>query len=1128
MTDEPQSTPPPGSPDPGYARVRDFLLYGLSLPERTLRSASGILGGTLRESASLLIPQAFRSSKTYSVMVQQMLDFLAQDVGGVEQPKDPNAPGKVENFVARKAVGNFVEMAALATLHLSPMMLLAVVSDVAYGSKTYLKELAGDLKRHKVIAEDSTIDSLDDLLGAVASASATASGAIDTPPVSVSGLKQTIDQTRSAIAKLDPTKVIPQAEIKRLWDDIHQAAANQGVNPLAISAAMTLFALGKIAAMGRGALSTVTSAGVLFDRHVIEHYRAGLTNIWKKGLYAALRETSKPYIEAVWNNFSSQRETITEGLVSGKLLAQAWRVAHRWLGREKGSELISGSQKSVLTPSSEERQRVVLDIEGMHCAGCVGRVEKALAGVPGVVQARVNLVTHQAGVEIEAGRATGQELAAAVRGAGYSATVLDAAQEPGASPFEREAREAAGWLRRFVVGGVLLLPILWLTYLAPWTDLMRVAWQFVLATPLQFYVGGPYLLGAWRGLRRGAANMDTLIALGTGAAYLAGVWTVISCQLSVVRSQVPTDNRQLTTDNRHMYFADAAMILTFISLGKFLETKARGRASQAIRKLLDLSPPEATVLRDGRPERVGVGAVPAGETILVRPGEKIPLDSKVLAGASSVDQSWLTGESIPVDKQPGDEVFAGTINLQGSLTAEVLRPAARSALAQVIELVRRTQESKTDVGRLADRVVARFVPVVLAIAAATLLIWGLAGGDWPTAFECTVAVLVIACPCALGLATPTAVLVASGRGAETGILIKDAHALELAAQVDTIVLDKTGTVTLGRPVVTAVEPAEGVSAEELLSTAAAAEQLSQHPLGAAVVQEARARGLEIPPADSLETIPGQGIRVRRGDVTILVGNEKLMRQLSVDSCQLSDSSCQLSVDSWQLEPGDRQPTTDNRQLPTTDNRQLPTTDNRQLLVAADGKFLGRIAVADQVAPHSGEAIAQLKSLGLDVQLLSGDNRTTVESVARQVGIDHVIAEVLPDEKQAVVRRLQESGHKVAMVGDGINDAPALAAADLGVAIGSGADVAIESAQIVLVSQDLRGLVRALALSRAALRTIRQNLASSLVYNVLLIPAAAGVFIPLWGFHVPPAAAAAAMALSSVSVVTNSLLLRRRG
>jgi hypothetical protein len=343
MADQPQSTPPSGTPDPGYARVRDFLLYGLSLPERALRSASGVLGGTLRESASLLVPQAFRSSRTYSVMVQQMLDFMAEDVGGVERPMDPNAPQKVENFVARKAVGNFVEMAALATLHLSPMMLLAVVSDVAYGSKTYLKELAADLKRQKVIAEDSTIDSLDDLLGAVASASATASGAIDTPPVSIGGLKQTIQQTRAALAKLDPTKVIPQAEIKRLWDDIHQAAANQGVNPLAISGAMTLYALGKVAAVGRGALSTVTSAGVLLDRHVIEHYRAGLKNIWQKGLYAALRETSKPYIKAVWRNFSSRRETLTERLVSGRLLAEAWRAV------KKGVRTIFCRRKGVRT-----------------------------------------------------------------------------------------------------------------------------------------------------------------------------------------------------------------------------------------------------------------------------------------------------------------------------------------------------------------------------------------------------------------------------------------------------------------------------------------------------------------------------------------------------------------------------------------------------------------------------------------------------------------------------------------------------------------------------------------------------------------------------------------------------------
>ena len=383
------------------------------------------------------------------------------------------------------------------------------------------------------------------------------------------------------------------------------------------------------------------------------------------------------------------------------------------------------------------------------------------------------------------------------------------------------------------------------------------------------------------------------------------------------------------------------------------------------------------------------------------------------------------------------------------------------------------------------------------------------------------AVLVVACPCALGLATPTAVLVASGRGAENGILIKDAHALEVAAQIDTVVLDKTGTVTLGRPKVTAVEPAAGVSPEELLTTAAAAEQLSQHPLAAAVVQEATARGLDIPQADSLETVPGQGVRARRGDLTILVGNEQLMASEGVGSLFPVEADI-----TGPLMPSAR----DGKKTPdplAAAAESLRENGQTPLFVAAGGRLLGLVAVADPVAPHSREAIAQLKSLGLDVQLLSGDHRATVESVARQVGIEGVLAEVLPHQKQAVVRRLQESGRRVAMVGDGINDAPALAAADLGVAIGSGADVAIEAAQIVLVAPDLRGLVRALALSRVTLRTIRQNLGWALLYNLLLIPAAAGVFIPLFGFHVPPAAAAAAMAASSVSVVTNSLLLRRR-
>ncbi|MGQ9575039.1 MAG: heavy metal translocating P-type ATPase [Thermoguttaceae bacterium] len=741
------------------------------------------------------------------------------------------------------------------------------------------------------------------------------------------------------------------------------------------------------------------------------------------------------------------------------------------------------------SPAEKHFQHVVLEIGGMHCAACVARVEKGLTAVPGVRQARVNLVTHQASVRFDPSAASVEELVAAVRAVGYSAAVLSGTPRIGQALFEREAREAAGWRGRLWVSAALLLPLVWLTWLAELGELTRMAWQFALATPVQFYVGWPYLVGAWRGLRHRAANMDTLIALGTGVAYLAGVWTLVRHALGLHGGHAPMSA---------MYFADAAMILTFVSLGKFLEAKAKGRASQAIRNLLDLSPPEATVLEDGQPRRLPVEGVPVGSIILVRPGEKVPLDARVFSGTSSVDQSWLTGESTPMDKQPGDELFAGTINLQGALTAEVLRPATGSTLAQVIELVGRAQQSKTHLGQLADRVVARFVPGVLAVAAAAFVVWGLGAGQWDTALQCAVAVLVVACPCALGLATPTAVLVASGRAAENGILVKDARAFELAAQVDTVVLDKTGTLTLGRPALTAIVPAEPATPEQLLRYAAAAERLSQHPFSEAIVQQAQARGIQVPQADRLETIAGQGIRAELDGLVILVGNERLMESAGVDSTGVGAAIGGL--------------------------RQRGQTP---LLVAAGGRLLGALGLADAVAPHSREAIGGLKSLGLEVRLVSGDHRAAAEAVAQQLGIDSVIAEVLPDQKHAVVRRLQQSGRKVAMVGDGINDAPALAAADLGVAIGSGADVAIQSAQIVLAGRDLRGVVRAIGLSRTTLRTIRQNLAWALGYNVLLIPAAAGLLIPIAGLHVPPPAAAAAMAASSVSVVANSLLLRVR-
>jgi Cu+-exporting ATPase len=737
-------------------------------------------------------------------------------------------------------------------------------------------------------------------------------------------------------------------------------------------------------------------------------------------------------------------------------------------------------------------EHTLLEIEGMHCASCVSRVEQSLHRVPGVVEARVNLVTNQASVDYDPGQTTPATLAIAVEQGGYRARVASAEQQDlGSDLGQRQMRDAVAWRHRLLAGIVLLVPLLAITHLAGhWAAL---GWcQLALATPLQFYVGWPYLAGAWQRLRHGAADMDTLIALGTGTAYLAGLAGLLN---------VHDLSLSLAVDHAaggSMYFADAGMILTFITLGKFLEVKAKGRASEAIRRLLDLSSPEATVICDGRPQRVPIAAVMVGETMLVRPGEKVPLDARVVSGSSSVDQAWLTGESIPVDKQPGDEILAGTINGAAALTAEVLRPAGKTTLAQVIELVRRAQESKTNVGRLADRVVAWFVPVVLLIAALTLLTWGLAARNWSTGLASAVAVLVVACPCALGLATPTAVLVGSGRGAECGILIKDAAALELAARLTTVMLDKTGTVTRGKPQVMAVIPAEGLTEVQLLASAAAIEHLSQHPLGAAIVAEAESRQIDIGRAESLEVVPGGGVRAQRDGRVSLIGNPRLLESAGLDL-----SPIVATVDA------------------------LRRRGQTPVIVAEDHRLLGIIALADPVAPHSRDAVSQLRSLGLDVYLLSGDHRVTVEAVAAEVGIEHVVAEVLPSEKQAVVRRLQQEGRVVAMVGDGINDAPALAAADLGIAIGTGSDVAIEAADVVLMGRDLRAVGQAIVLSRATLRTIRQNLAWAFVYNVILLPFAAGLFVPWTGMRLPAAAAAAAMALSSVSVVANSLLLRRR-
>jgi heavy metal translocating P-type ATPase len=721
--------------------------------------------------------------------------------------------------------------------------------------------------------------------------------------------------------------------------------------------------------------------------------------------------------------------------------------------------------------------RVLLDVNGMHCAGCVASVQNALRSTPGVVNASVNFGLEQATVELDESIVAPQQLIDAVVRAGYEATMTTSNSFE--SFDEREATELTLWRRRMIVAVALLVPLVGLGLIGL-ANGSSLAWlQFALATPIQLYVGWPYFQGAWRRLAHRSANMDTLVALGTGTAFVAGVF-------------------ELLVHSRGMMFVDAGMILAFITCGRYLEAKAKGRASKAIRKLVELSPVEAMVERDGTLETTQANEVTPGETIVVRAGERVPLDSVVVSGYGGVDESWLTGESLPVEKQAGDKLFAGTINGDGTLKANVIATSGESALARVVDLVRRAQESKPQIQGLADRVVAWFVPVVLFVTFLTLVGWGVAA-DWTMGISCAVAVLVVACPCALGLATPTAILVASGRGAENGILIKDARVLELGGQLTTIVLDKTGTITLGRPRVVERELAEAVAEKALLSAAASAEQLSSHPLGQAVLDFAREREITPAAGEQLRVWPGEGIEAVVDERQVFVGNEDLLQRASVTVAEASYAAI------------DRQ-------------RELGRT---ALLVAAEGRYLGAIYVEDEIPDSSAEAVGALKQFGLRVLMLTGDKRVTAEAVAKRTGVDEVIAEVLPDEKEQVIRRLQSEGETVAMVGDGINDAPALTTAELGIAIGSGADVAIESADVVLMHLDLLAVPRAIGLARATLRTIRQNLGWAFGYNLALIPLATGMFIPMLGLRVPPPLAAAAMALSSISVVTNSLLLRTR-
>ena len=737
-------------------------------------------------------------------------------------------------------------------------------------------------------------------------------------------------------------------------------------------------------------------------------------------------------------------------------------------------------------------QRLVhrLSIGGMSCAGCVASVERALRGVPGVSEAAVNFAEHTATV---AGAVTAEALVQAVRAAGYEAAVLAGDEDEQAG---REAEEFAHYRRLLrkaaaaaAVGGPLFAAGLAgrLPPLAPGAGQAFWIAAGLVTAAVMYYAGRHFFTGAWKAFRAHEANMDTLIALGTGTA-----WT-FSMLVALWPEVVPPAAR-------HAYFEAAAIIIALINLGSALEMRARGRTSEAIRRLMGLQPRTARVIRDGREQDVPIGEVGLGETVRVRPGEKIPVDGEIIEGTSSVDESMLTGEPMPVEKGPGDWVTGGTLNRKGSFLFRARRIGADTALARIIALVRQAQNAKPAIGRLADRVAAVFVPVVLIVAVLTFLAWYNFGPEPRASYVLltTMTVLIIACPCALGLATPISIMVGVGKAAQYGVLIRNGEALQQARRLTTVVLDKTGTVTEGRPAVTAVVPAAGHEEGRVLALTAALEQGSEHPLAEAVTAAARERGLAIPAAVEFTAVAGHGVRGRVDGHTALVGSGRFMNREGVDTTPLAESAARLA-------------------------EQAATP----VYVAVDGALAGVLGVADPVKPDAAAAIARLHRLRLKVVMLTGDQRTTAAAVARQVGIDLVIPEVLPEQKAEEVARLQARGEVVAMVGDGINDAPALARADVGYAIGSGTDVAMESADVTLMRGSLHGVADAIHISRATVRNIKQNLLGAFFYNTLGIPVAAGVLYPLLGDAglLNPMIAGAAMALSSVTVVSNANRLR---
>jgi Cu+-exporting ATPase len=738
-------------------------------------------------------------------------------------------------------------------------------------------------------------------------------------------------------------------------------------------------------------------------------------------------------------------------------------------------------------------QTVTLPITGMSCANCAANIERALnKKVDGVVNAAVNFGTERAAVDYLADILTVEDIVAAIEKAGYGAIAPDDAQD--AEDAEQQARQAeiSDQTRKFIVGVIFAAPLFALSMLrdfslvGPWSHAPWVNWLFLaLATPVQFYTGWDYYVGGTKSLRNKSANMDVLIALGSSVAYFYSLTVLL-----------------LPSVGQHVYFETAAVIITLIKLGKLLEARTKGKTGSAIRKLIGLQPKTAFILENGQEKEIPLARVQKEMTIVVRPGERIPVDGMVTDGQSAVDESMLSGEPLPVDKTPGDTVVGGTINGEGLLKFRATRVDQETALAQIIRLVQEAQGSKAPIQALADRVAAVFVPGVILIALVTFCIWWVASGEFVPAMIRLVAVLVIACPCALGLATPTAIMAGTGKGAEKGILFKRAEALEKATELDAVVLDKTGTITEGKPAVADLVPVHDVAAsqDELLQLAASVEQGSEHPLGKAIVREAKSRGITLADPGNFKAHGGLGVEGVVFDKNARVGKPKWFQ-------------ADLLADT------------------TSNIQKLQQQGKTVMVVTCDDRPAGLLAVADALKPESADAIAALQKQGLQVVMLTGDNPQTARTIAGQVGIEDVYSEVRPDEKSLKVKEIQGKRLRVGMVGDGINDAPALAQADVGLAIGTGTDVAIETADVILSSGSLAGIPRTIAISRKTMGTVRQNLFLAFVYNAVLIPVAAGVLAPIENLpmmlrQLHPILAALAMAMSSISVVSNSLRLYR--